>query len=80
MVSSMTQDDKWLLKYQEVMEFIKTNNRNPSQHRIEEHLLLNWCKHQRKLMNAGTMKDDCAEKFKDLMELSEKFKRKNQYV
>ena len=38
----MTQDEKWLEKYNEVKDFIETNKRNPSKHRIEEHLMLNW--------------------------------------
>lgn len=33
----MKQEEKWVLKYNEVMEFINTNHRNPSKHRIEEH-------------------------------------------
>lgn len=52
----MMQDEKWLIKYLEVMDFIKTNKRNPSRHRIEEHDMLNWIKANRKLVNAGKMK------------------------
>ena len=47
----MTQDEKWNQRYQEVVNFIETNHRNPSRHRIEEHDLLNWLKANRKLMN-----------------------------
>lgn len=39
----MTQDEKWLIRYKEVMAFIEANHRNPSKHRIEEHDMLNWC-------------------------------------
>jgi hypothetical protein len=35
-----------------VIDFIETNHRNPSKHRIEEHNMLNWVKQQRKLHNA----------------------------
>ena len=52
----MTQDEKWLIRYNEVMAFIENNKRNPSKHRIEEHGMLNWVKQQRKLMNAGRLK------------------------
>lgn len=76
----MTQDEKWMLKYNEVVEFIETNHRNPSKHRIEEHDMLNWMKHQRKVMNAGELKEPRLSKFKELLELSERYKRKNQYV
>lgn len=41
----MTQDDRWLANWTAVMEFITANRRNPSKHRIEEHLMLNWVKH-----------------------------------
>ena len=48
----MTQDERWNLRYQEVIDFIETNHRNPSKHRLEEHDMLNWVKQQRKLHNA----------------------------
>ena len=32
----MTQDEKWLCKYKEVVAFIETNKRNPSKHDDEE--------------------------------------------
>ena len=59
---SMTQEEKWILKYNEVVEFINTNHRNPSKHRIEEHNMVNWVKQQRKLLNAGKMKAERVEK------------------
>ena len=43
----MTQDERWNLRYQEVIDFIETNHRNPSKHRLEEHDMLNWLKQQR---------------------------------
>ena len=49
----MTQEERWLTKYKEVVEFIETNQRNPSRHRIEEHDILNWMKANRKRINAG---------------------------
>ena len=78
-VESMTQDEKWQGKYNEVMEFINTNHRNPSKHRIEEHNMLNWVKQQRKLLNAGTLKPERVERFKELLALMERYKRINQY-
>ena len=76
----MTQDEKWEQRYNEVKSFIETNKRNPSKHRIEEHDHLNWLKANRKVMNAGKMKAERVEKFKDLLALIEEYKRKNQYV
>jgi hypothetical protein len=76
----MDQETRWFTRYQEVMEFIETNHRNPSKHRIEEHDMLNWVKQQRKLHNAGRLKADRVEAFKRLMEMMEEYRRKNQYV
>lgn len=75
----MKQDEKWIIKYNEVMEFIKTNKRNPSKHRLEEHNMLNWLKVSRKLINAGKMKPERVKKFEELQELMEEYKRVNQY-
>ena len=75
----MTQDEKWKAKYNEVVEFIQTNHRNPSKHRIEEHDMLNWVKANRKVTNAGKMRPERLEAFGRLMALMEEYKRKNQY-
>ena len=75
----MDQETRWLKRYQEVVEFIETNHRNPSKHRIEEHDMLNWLKANRKSLNAGKMKPERVGKFKELLELIEKNKRVNQY-
>lgn len=75
----MTQDERWLARYNEVKAFIETNHRNPSRHRIEEHDMLNWLKANRKKMNAGELKEERVEMFKKLLEMGEKYKRKNQY-
>ena len=40
----MDQETRWIVKYNEVVEFIQSNHRNPSRHRIEEHDMLNWVK------------------------------------
>jgi len=75
----MTQDERWQLRYNEVVEFINTNHWNPSRHRIEEHDMLNWLKSNRKKMNAGELKEPRLGKFKELLVLAEVYKRKNQY-
>lgn len=41
--------------------------------------MLNFIKHNRKLLNAGKMKTDREEKFNELLALGEKYRRKNQY-
>ncbi len=75
----MMQDEKWMLKYNEVVVFIETNHRNPSRHRLEEHDMLNWVKQQRKLKNKGELKTGRVEMLEKLMELAERYRRKNQY-
>lgn len=75
----MTQDERWIAKYNEVVDFINTNHRNPSRHRIEEHDMLNWLKASRKKMNAGELKPERVEAFNKLLALQEQYKRKNQY-
>ena len=75
----MTQEERWQIRYDEVVEFIEANKRNPSKHRIEEHDMLNWLKANRKVMNAGKMKADRVERFKELLELMEENKHVNQY-
>lgn len=75
----MTQEEKWMTKYEEVVSFIKANHRNPSKHRLEEHNMLSWIKHQRKLLNADKLKQDRVGKFNELILLIEQYKRINQY-
>lgn len=76
----MTQDEMWIEKWREVIDFMETNHRNPSKHRIEEHLMLNWIKHNRKLMNAGELKPERLEMFRELLAVGERYKHKNQYI
>jgi hypothetical protein len=75
----MTQEERWQKRYEEVKNFIETNKRNPSKHRIEEHDLVNWLKANRKVLNAGKMKAERVEKFRKLLEMTEQYRRKNQW-
>ena len=75
----MDQETRWLTRYNDVKSFIETNHRNPSKHRIEEHDMLNWLKANRKALNAGKMKVERVEAFKKLLEMTEQYRRKNQY-
>jgi hypothetical protein len=76
----MTQEERWMMKYKEVVRFIETNHRNPSKYVGSERELVNWTKQQRKLMNAGELKEPRVGMFKELMALSEQYKRINQYI
>ena len=75
----MDQETRWLTRYNEVKTFIEENHRNPSKHRIEEHDMLNWLKANRKKMNADGLKPERVEKFKELLALTEVYRRQNQY-
>lgn len=75
----MTQDERWLARYNEVKSFIETNHRNPSKYYDEEKLMVHFLKRGRKLMNAGELVEPRLCMFKELLELSERYRRKNQY-
>ena len=75
----MTQEERWMTRCMEIVSFIETNHRNPSKYVVSERELVNWTKQQRKLTNAGELKESRIGMFKELMELCERYKRKNQY-
>lgn len=52
----MTQDERWIFRYQEVMDFIKKSHRDLSKYASEGKLMVHFLKRGRKLMNAGEMK------------------------
>lgn len=75
----MTQDEKWMTRYEEVKTFIETNKRNPSKYAPEERNMYNYIKHTRKQMNQVLLKENRIEMFKRLLELMEENKRVNQW-
>lgn len=76
----MDQETRWMLKYNEVVSFIESNQRNPSKYDDEERFkYYNWLKHNRQLMNAGTLNVDRVEKVKNILALCERYKHVNQY-
>ncbi|MBQ7495402.1 MAG: helicase associated domain-containing protein [Bacteroidaceae bacterium] len=76
----MTQMEIWQRKYDEVIAFIEKNKRNPSKYDPEERgLYLNWLRHNRKLYNSGELKSERVESFEQLLELTGRYRRKNQY-
>ncbi len=75
----MTQEERWLQQYNKLMDFMTTNQRRPSKHRIEEHLMLNWLRHNQKLMAKGELPLERQERFAYLMYIANKFRRLNQY-
>ena len=76
----MTQDESWLAKYDEVVAFILREKRNPSKYDAEERGRYgNWLRHNRKVYNAREMKPERVEPFRELLELMERHRHKNQY-
>ena len=75
----MTQDDRWMARYQDVKDFIEANHRNPSKYKAEEKLMVHFLKRGRKLINANELQEPRLSKFKELLNLSEQYRRKNQY-
>ena len=75
----MTQDERWNIRYKEVMDFMEKNHRNPSKHYNEERNMHTFVKHCKKQLNAGQLKEDRIERFNKLLELAEKYKHVNQY-
>ena len=75
----MDQDTRWMTRYNEVMTFIESNHRNPSKYADEERRMLHFMKRGRKMINAGELKEPRLSLFKELLVLSEQYKRKNQW-
>ena len=75
----MTQDEKWQKQYEQMMDFMETNHRRPSKYRVEEHDMLNWFKATKKRIAKGNLSEYRLEKFNILLEVAQKYQRKNQY-
>ena len=75
----MTQNERWQSQYTQVMTFMEEHQRRPSKHRLEEHQMLNWIKHTKKMIEKEGYPADRIEKFKKLMEIADKYRRVNQY-
>ena len=75
----MTQDERWQLQYEQVMTFMEEHHRHPSKYRLEEHWMLNWIKHTKKMIAKEGYPADRVEKFNILIELANKYQTVNQY-
>lgn len=75
----MTQDERWLVRYNELVEFMNTNKRRPSKYNKEERNAWNWLRHTQKQKNAGELKPERAELFEKVLALCMEYKRVNQY-
>ena len=68
-LSSMTQDERWLAKYEEIMAFMAQNHRRPSQYNMAERNNWNWIWHQQKVMGKGDFYSEGIESFEKLLDL-----------
>lgn len=76
----MTQEERWMNRYNEVKAFIEREHINPSKYRDEEKLLVHFLKRGRKLMNAGELIEPRLGMFKELLVQVEQYKLVNQYM
>lgn len=65
---------------QKVIDFMEVNKRRPSKYVDSERGLRNWWKHQQKLYNAGLLKEDRVEMYKELLETGKRYRHINQYT
>ena len=75
----MTQSERWLANWQEIMDFMQAHKRRPSKYVPEEKLMHHWWKHQQKLMNADELRPERVDLFRKLLEVGERYKRVNQW-
>lgn len=75
----MTQEEKWIAKYNEIMTFMAENHRRPLKYKPEERNACNWLRHTQKQMNSGELKPERVVMFEKLLDLCEKYKHVNQY-
>lgn len=75
----MTQEERCIARYNEVMEFMEREHRKPSKYYPKEKLMFHFLKRGRKLINANELQEPRLSKFKELLNLSEQYRRKNQY-
>lgn len=75
----MTQDERWRIRWKEVVSFMKSHKRRPSKFVDSERGMRNWWKQQQKLVNAGALKPERVELFNQLLEMGNRYRHVNQY-
>ena len=63
----MTHDERWAQMLKAYRNYILKKHRCPSKYKPEDRQLYNWIKHNRKLMNAGEMKEERVKLFQELL-------------
>ena len=75
----VSQDDLWNQKWQAYMDYMEKYKRRPSKHHVEDMLMFNWFKHNKKLFNQGKMPVGRIPKFKQLLDEARDYQRVNQH-
>lgn len=75
----MTHDERWMSMWQSYMDFMKENGRRPSKYKPEERTLVNWLKHNRKLVNKGEFPESRKKFLDELLQMGERLHRVNQW-
>ena len=65
----MTQEERWLAKYNEIMAFMAENHRRPSKYKPEERNAWNWLRHTQKQYNSGELKPERVVMFEKVLAL-----------
>ena len=76
----MKREDQWDKNYNAIIEFMLEHKRRPSKHRPEDSKMLNWIKYTKRTIVNGKISERRKEKFNVLMDIAERFQRKNQYT
>ena len=75
----MTQEERWMQRYEEMVGFVESNKRRPSKYVPEERNQWNWLRHNQKMLSQGLLKPERVELFGKLLDLCERYRRVNQY-
>lgn len=66
--------------WQMYMQFMEKNKRRPSKYKAAEMNMVNWLKHNRKLLNKEKLLDSRKEKLDQLLAKAKEVQRINQYA
>lgn len=74
------QDQRWQIRFNEMMNFMEKEYRKPSKYYPKEELMFNFILHNKNLYNAGMMKVERVKAFEKPLTLCVEYKRVNQHV
>ena len=75
-----TQDEHWNDSYEAYKAYLLANKHRPSKHHAEDRSLANWLRYNRRLMSRGLLRQERVERLQELLNLSAKYRRVNQYA